>query len=119
MTYEIGNAWDAEIDVVFTDRGVFKDNRYICETGVDWVPTLRAKRRSDGSSIDGRQLWELKSGIVANRDGVLDCFDYLYLSSNPDQQTVTLLQRQYAEGEHVADADVQVSLHMNSEMRPG
>ena len=119
-SFEIGNAWDADTDIAFTDEGVFKDDRYICETGKDWVPSVRATRRSDGSVIGGRMLWEVKTAIYATRDGdTQDCFDYLYLRSNPDQQTVTLLQRQYADDQHVEGNDVEVSLHFNAEDAAG
>ena len=120
VTYEIGNAWDAETDIAFTDEGVFRDDRYICETGKDWVPTMRATRRSDGSAIEGRLLWELKAAVQATRqDDTVDCFDYLFLRSDPDQQVVTLLQRQYTDDVHVEGNDVEVTLHMNAEDAAG
>nr|WP_295885761.1 hypothetical protein [uncultured Devosia sp.] len=120
VTYEIGNAWDAETDVAFTDEGVFRDDRYICETGKDWVPTIRATRRSDDSVIAGRQLWELRKAIYATRDGdTLDCFDYLYLRSDANQQTITLLQRQYTDDAHVEGNDVEVTLHFDAEDAAG
>jgi hypothetical protein len=120
VSYEIGNAWDADTDIAFTDEGVFKDNRYICETGKDWVPTVRATRRSDDSVIGGRQLWELKTAIYVTRDSdTVDCFDYLYLRSDPDQHTITLLQRQYTDDVHLEGNDVEVSLHFNAEDAAG
>ncbi|WP_332686912.1 hypothetical protein [Devosia sp.] len=120
VTYEIGNAWDAETDVAFTDHGEFRDGRYICETGYDWVPTVRATRRSDGSAIGGRLLAELKDEIYGNREGdTQDCFDYLYRAFDPDQEVVTLLQRQYVGGEHLPDADTEVTLHFNAEDAAG
>lgn len=119
-TFEIGNAWDAETDIAFTDKGVFRDNRYICETGADWVPTVRATRRSDGSVIAGRQLWEIKQAIWANQDNeTQDCFDYLLVGTNPDQQVITLLQRQYTDDVHIEGNDVEVTLHMNAEEAAG
>jgi hypothetical protein len=119
-TFEIGNAWDADTDIAFTDEGVFKDDRYICESGKDWVPSVRATRRSDGSVIGGRMLWELKAAIEANRSAeTLDCFDYVYLGANPDQEVVTLRQRQYTDDVHVEGNDVEVTLHMNSEDAAG
>ena len=119
-TFEIGNAWDADTDIAFTDKGIFRDDRYICETGADWVPTVRATRRSDGSVITGRQLWEIKQAVYATRaDDTQDCFDYLYLRSNADQQTITLLQRQYTDDVHVEGNDVEVSLHFNAEDAAG
>lgn len=114
-SYEIGNAWNAETDVAFTDHGEFRDGRFICETGYDWVPTLRATRRSDGSAIGGRLLAELKSEIYGNRTSdTQDCFDYLYRGHDLEQEVVTLLQRQYVEGEHRPDADVEVTLHFDA-----
>ena len=119
-TFEIGNAWDAETDIAFTDQGVFEDDRYICETGHDWVPSVRATRRSDGSVIGGRLLWELKAAIYETRAGdVRNCFDYLYLGANPDQEVVTLLQRSYADAVHLEGNDVEVSLHLNAEDAAG
>ena len=120
VTYEIGNAWDAQTDIAFTDEGVFRDDRYICETGKDWVPTVRATRRSDGSVIGGRLLWALKAEIQANLAGdTVDCFDYVYLVNNADQQVVRLLQRQYAGDVHVEGNNVEVTLHMNAEDAAG
>ncbi|MCR6671914.1 hypothetical protein [Devosia ginsengisoli] len=119
-TFEIGNAWDADTNIVFTDQGVFEDDRYICETDHDWVPSVRATRRSDGSTIDGRLLWDLKSDIYAIRAGdIQNCFDYLYLRSDPDYEQITLLQRQYVDGVHDETRDVEVTLHMNSEDAAG
>lgn len=119
-TFEIGNAWDADTDIAFTDEGEFRDNRYICESGKNWVPTVRATRRSDGSVIDGRMLWELKAAIQANQTSEsLDCFDYLFLRSDADYQTVTLLQRQYTDDVRVEGNDVEVSLHMSAEDAAG
>ena len=115
VTYEIGNAWDAETDVAFTDHGEFRDGRYVCETGYDWVPTVRATRRSDGSAIGGRLLAALKTEIYGNREGdTQDCFDYLYRAFDPDQEVVTLLQRQYTDDVHIASNDVEVTVHMSS-----
>lgn len=118
--YEIGNAWDVETDISFTDRGVFKDGRYVCEAGYDWVPSVRATRRSDGSVIGGRQLFELKTAIYTTREGdTQDCFDYLYLRSDADYQQITLLQRQYTDDVHVEGNDIEVTLHMNAEDAAG
>jgi len=119
-TFEITNAWDAETDIAFTDRGEFREDRFICEIGHDWVPSVRATRRSDGSLIGGRLLWALKTEIrmVLAGDSP-NCFDYLFVSADPDQEVIRLLQRSYAEGEHIAAEDVEVTLHMNSEDAAG
>lgn len=115
-TFEIGNAWDDDTDIAFTDEASFKDNRYVCETGKDWVPTMRATRRSDGGVIAGRDLWALKTSVETSRSGEsLDCFDYLYLRSDAEQQTVTLLQRQYTDEVHRDGKDVEVTLHLDAE----
>lgn len=92
-TYEIGNAWDADRDVIFTDQGTFEEGRYICETGYDWVPTVRAVNRADGSIINGRPLWDLKTAISENRNESIDCYDYILKGSDTDAETITLLQR--------------------------
>ena len=115
-TFEIGNAWSDTVDIVFTDQGEFKDNRYICELGLDWVPTVRGINRTDGSLISGRALYALKTEISTTRaDNVIDCFDYLYLSSDAERQTVTLLQRQYTDDVHNPANDTEVTLHFNAD----
>ncbi len=119
-TFEIGNAWDAETDITFTDKGVFKDDRFVCETGYDWVPTMQATRRSDHSVINGRMLWDLRLAVYDTRQGdTQDCFDYLFLRADPDQEVVTLLQRQYVDEVHDPGRDVEVTLHFNAEDAAG
>ena len=118
--FEIGNAWDGETDITFTDKGVFKDDRFVCEAGYDWVPTMQATRRSDGSVINGRLLWDLRLAIYDTREGdTQDCFDYLFLRADPDQDVVTLLQRQYVDEVHDPGRDVEVTLHFNAEDAAG
>ena len=118
--FEIGNAWDGETDITFTDKGVFKDDRFVCEAGSDWVPTMQATRRSDGSVINGRLLWDLRLAIYDTREGdTQDCFDYLFLRADPDQDVVTLLQRQYVDEVHDPGRDVEVTLHFNAEDAAG
>lgn len=112
--FEIGNAWSETVDVVFTDGGTFEDGRSICETGIDWVPTLRARHRADGSMLLGRELQTLKAEVAATQaNSVVDCFDYLYLSSDADAQTVTLLQRQSTAGAYDPAKDTEVTLHFD------
>lgn len=114
-TFEIGNAWDAETDVIFTDHGTFRDGRYICETGYDWVPTIRAISRKDGTPIGGRALWTLKTAIGAGRNESVDCFDYVLKGSDPEAQTISLLQRQHTDGVTDPDRDVTVTLHFDTD----
>ena len=115
VTYEIGNAWDADHDVIFTDHGVFEEGRYICETGYDWVPTVRAINRADGSLVNGRPLWDLKAEIAEGRGQGIDCFDYILKGSDAEAETVTLLQRQFTDGVTDPMNDVTVTLHFNAD----
>ncbi|KKC31881.1 hypothetical protein [Devosia psychrophila] len=120
-TFELGNSWDAETDYALTDEGAFNDNK-ICQTGMNWVPNLRGTRRSDGTSIGGRQLHALKQAVAESRpdlESYDDCFDYLYVSSDPAQQLVTLRQRQYVDGVHDPLNDVEVTVHFNAEDAAG
>lgn len=111
-TFEIGNAWDETIDVFFTDRATFEGNQ-VCETGDGWTDSLRAVTRSDGQQIYGRELWSIKAEIASVQNGVIDCFDYLYRSSDTAKQTVTLVQRQYQEGTYLPDRDTEVTIHFD------
>lgn len=49
----VSNAWDGDIDVSFIDKGKFADGRYICETRINWLASVRAMRRDDGSVVSG------------------------------------------------------------------
>ena len=112
--FEIGNAWNEDVDIAFTDHGEFRDGRYICETGTDWVPNMRATRRSDGSVIGGRELAQLKSEIASQRsEDSQDCFDYVFISADVENQTITLTQRQYINDVHETDRDTEVTLHFD------
>ncbi|UYN99228.1 MAG: hypothetical protein KIT02_15095 [Devosia sp.] len=114
--YEISNAWNENINIASTDQGEFRNDRYICETDYDWVATVHATSRTDGSVISGRALdglrQEIRAGITNGRD---DCFDYIFRGSDAAAETVTLLQRQYAGGEYLPANDVEVTLHFNAE----
>lgn len=113
--FEIGNAWSETVDVLFTDSGVFKDGRYICEAGVDWVPTLRAAYRADNTIVTGRELRQIKTDLYATQsESVIDCFDYLYRASDAAAQTVTLLQRQYTDDTYDPSKDTEVTLHFDA-----
>jgi hypothetical protein len=114
-TYEISNPWSEEIDISFVDEAVFKEDRYICETGLDWVPTVRAFERDGGSAIEGRALAALKEEIysMVTTEDDDDCFDYLYQHQDKDAETVTLLQRHYIDGVTDPANDALVTLHFN------
>ena len=116
-SYEISNPWSEEIDISFVDQGVFRDGRYICETGQDWVPTVRAYARDSGNAIEGRELAALKQEIssqVSVEDDD-DCFDYLYQHRDKAAETVTLLQRQYVDGVTDPANDALVTLYFNKD----
>ncbi|MBJ3785906.1 hypothetical protein [Devosia sediminis] len=116
-TYEISNPWTEEIDISFVDHGELRDNRYICEIGFDWVPSVRAYEREDGDAIEGRALEALRQEIastITTADNS-DCFDYVYRGADAETEIVTLLQRQYVDGETDPANDVEVKLYFDKD----
>ncbi len=111
--YEIGNAWDENTDIISIDEGELRDGRYVCETGFDWVPTVRAFSREDGTALSGRELDALRQEIAANVSERSDCYDYVYRGRDEDADTVMLLQRQYSGGVHDPANDAEVTLHFD------
>ena len=77
------------------------------------VATIHARNRTDSTAIGGRELEAIKQEVATNRNESIDCFDYLYQSTDATAQTVSLLQRQYVEGVHQPDGDVTVTLHFD------
>lgn len=114
--FEIANSWSADIDIAYQQSGTFSGRHQLCETDAEWVSTMRATHRGDGSAIGGRELAALKADIaavlVADTD---DCFNYLYRSADPRAQTISLLQRQYVEARHNPDQDVTVTVHFDAQ----
>jgi hypothetical protein len=115
VRYELSNPWSDAIDISFVAEGVFREDRYICETGFDWVPSVRAFDRADGQAIEGRDLEALRQEITAHIDTSLDsdCFDYLYEAHDAEAQTISLTQRQFVGGVHRPERDVAVTLHFD------
>ncbi len=114
--FEISNAWNDTTDISFVDRGVFNEKNQICETGEDWTQTVHARIREGGTAVTGRKLEAIKDELLANQgERVIDCFDYLYQSSDAAARTVTLLQRQYTGDVHQPDNDVVVTIHFDPE----
>lgn len=110
--FEIGDAWDERTDIAYVDQGIFEGDR-ICQRGFDWIPSLRATRRGDGSAVAGRELHNLKAvirdgqGDIEEKD---DCFDYLFMGADKESEAVTLLQRQYIGGQYDPASDVEVTI---------
>src|SRR5690606_12977794 len=75
--YELSNPWSEAVDISLVDRGVFRDDRYFCEAGFDWIASVRAYSREDGLAIEGRDLHRLREDIAAMMqiEGADDCFD--------------------------------------------
>lgn len=120
-SFELSNVWDAELAYAMTDEAIFAGDK-ACQTGLNWIPSLRAIRRSNGSPLGGRPLHDFKIAMTEARpdlESYDDCFDYLYLAADPEQQVVTLLQRQYVDGVHDAANDVTVTVHFNAEDAAG
>lgn len=116
-TYEISNPWSEAVDISFVDHGELRDNRYICETGFDWVPSVRGYDRDSGDAIEGRALEALRQEIreTVNTADNSDCFDYVYRGADAETEVVTLLQRQYIDGVTDPANDVEVTVHFNPE----
>lgn len=114
-TFEISHPWSDAADIAFVSEGVFRDGRYICENAFNWVPSVRAYQRGDGWALEGRELAALKDEIASAVDFSDDhaCFDYIYRGHDANEETITLLQRDYAgpDGEVLGEATV--TLHFD------
>ena len=113
-SYEISNAWDADTTISLVDHGAFRDDRFICETGYDWVASVYASHSADNSVIRGRDLQAIKNQLDPMRgSATLRCYDYVFLSTDAAAQTVTLRQRTHDGDTMLADDDVEVTLHFD------
>lgn len=115
--YELSHAWNEEVDIALIDRGEFRDGRYFCEAGSDWLPSLRAYSRAGGTAIEGRELAALRKAVaeLLPTEKSSACFDYLYRGHDAAAQTITLLQRQFTGGVHAPEGDAEVTLHFDKE----
>lgn len=116
VSFEIGSPWSADVDIAYIEYGVFHKDGRLCEVDSDLVATVYANIRADGVAIHGRPLQAIKDELRANGDddGVIDCFDYLYLSADHEAQTISLLQRKFTDGVYQAGKDVAVTLHFDA-----
>lgn len=113
-TFEVGNAWDERYNIMLTSEGTFRDDRFICETGHDWVQTVRAEHRSDNTPVGGRELFALKKEIADQVDlNDKACFGYVFEGADETAQTIYLLQRKYVDGITDAADDAKVTLHFD------
>lgn len=115
VSFEIAHAWNEAIDIAYVTAGVLREGRFICETGFDWVPSVRGSARDDGVAIGGRDLAALRLDIEqwANIAGATDCFDYVFEGTDAETQTIKLLQRQFVDGVTDSANDVSVTLHFD------
>jgi hypothetical protein len=111
---EISNAYDADYILSIVDKAEFRDEVFSCEYDYDWTASIRLVSRSDGTTVGGRDLYDLRTQFENNL-GIDDpnCFDYLFVRSNADQQTVTLMQRTFSDGVMDADSQVLVTIHFD------
>lgn len=111
---EISNAYDADFELYIVDKAEFRDEVYSCEYDYDWTSSIRLISRSDGSSIGGKELYDLRVQFE-NNFGIddPDCFDYLFVRSDEDQQTVTLMQRTFSDFVIDAGSQVLVTIHFD------
>jgi hypothetical protein len=110
-TYQIGYLWDEDIETYITETIAIDGNR-VCETGETFERSLIA-RHPGGELILGRELHDLRAEFLANTDRTIQCFDYIYLSASPADETVTLRQRSWTGEETSAADDAIVTLHFD------
>lgn len=117
-TFEISHPWSQTVDIVFVSAGVFREGRYICENAVDWIPSVRAYERGEGWALEGRELAALKQEIADTVDLTDDhaCFDYIYRGHDVNEETVTLLQRDYAGPDGNPLGEAMVTLHFDKDI---
>ncbi|QQR38800.1 hypothetical protein [Devosia rhizoryzae] len=115
VEFEMSHPWNDLIDISYINRGALKDNRFICGSGYDWIPSVRAYERGTGYVIGGRTLAALKLEVeqFTTVQQEFDCFDYVFEAADDEAQTVTLLQRQYEDGETDPANDATVTLHFD------
>jgi hypothetical protein len=112
---EISNAYDADYELYMVDKAEFRDEVYSCEYDYDWTSSVRLVSRSDGTGLGGKELYELRVQFENNL-GIDDpnCFDYLFVRSDAELQTVTLMQRTFSDFVMDEGSQVVVTLHFDA-----
>ena len=116
-TFDLIDMWSENVEIVLTEKGVFRDGQFICETGEDYTQSLRAYDTARGAYLTGHELYALKGEIAAayaaNEPSEEPCFDYLFESVAPEDQTVTVTQRIWRGGTTDPAEDALVTLHFD------
>ena len=112
---EISNAYDADYELYIVDKAEFRDEFYSCEYAYNWPSSVRLVSRADGSSVGGRELYDLRTQFESNFGiDAPNCFDYLFVRSDAEQQTVTLMQRTFSDYVMDEGSQVVVTLHFDA-----
>jgi hypothetical protein len=118
-TFDLMDMWTQDIEITLTEKGVFRDGQFICETGEEYTQSLRARNAESGEALAGRELFALKTEIAAayaaNASSDDLCFDYLFGAVSPAADTVTVTQRIWRAGETDPAEDARVTLHFDKE----
>jgi hypothetical protein len=111
---EVSNKYWDEYDMYIVDKAEFQQDRYSCEYGYDWTPSVRLTRRSDGTPVNDRELDTMRVQLANNfGNDEPDCFDYLFVRADATANTITLLQRTYSDFVRDEDGDTAVTLHFD------
>jgi hypothetical protein len=121
VSFELSHPWSESLDISYVSQAVLRDGRFICYSGYNWIPSVRAYTRPDGIEVGGRDLAALKLEIEQWTDlaNDADCFDYVFEGRDDTAQTLTLLQRQWIDGETDAADDATVTLHFDKATADG
>ena len=121
VSFELSHPWNEEVDITYVNQGVLREGRFICGSGFNWIPSVRAYGRPDGLEIGGRDLAALKLEIeqFTTPEQEFDCFDYVLEDVDDAAQTVILLQRQYIDGVTDPANDATVTLHFDQATADG
>lgn len=106
--------WD-DYNMYIVDKAEFQQDRYVCEYGYDWTPSIRLTRRSDGTPVNDRELDTFRVQL-ANNFGIdkPDCYDYLFVRADPEASTITLLQRTWSDFVKDEGSETPVTLHFDA-----